>query len=134
MLMPRDHSWRTPLHSDLQQPAVGGILLAGLAHLPPLKEHLLMAPAWGVLFGLFTLICAVLAIGIGRRDTPLGYTAVGVTSLMAISTYVLSRLVALPQIADDVHNWGEPWGMVSITAEVYTLIVSVMPLVAWRRR
>jgi hypothetical protein len=44
---------------------------------------------------------------------------------LAIGGYALTRLVALPALADDVGNWFEPLGVVSILAETATVVVAL---------
>ena len=48
--------------------------------------------------------------------------------------YVLSRGPGLPNYTDDVGNWTEPLGVVSLVVEGVLLIVAVVALLTWRRR
>jgi hypothetical protein len=49
----------------------------------------------------------------------------------AVVGYVATRLTAFPQLADDVGNWFEPLGVVSVLTEA---LVVVLAVVAVRRR
>lgn len=102
-----------------------GLLLAGGAHLPVTSEHLKEAPIWGVLFVLFTLTTWMLAVAIVRFDSRRCYFAAVAISAAAIGTYVVSRLIPLPQISEDVGMWLEPWGVISVLVELSTVAAAV---------
>ena len=46
----------------------------------------------------------------------------------AVATYAATRVVAFPQIGDDVGNWLEPWGVVSVVLESLSVAVAVVSL------
>ena len=48
--------------------------------------------------------------------------------------YVLSRGPGLPNYTDDVGNWTEPLGVISLVVEGILLILTVAALLTWRRR
>ncbi|MGH3845841.1 MAG: hypothetical protein ACRDS0_31130 [Pseudonocardiaceae bacterium] len=48
--------------------------------------------------------------------------------------YVLSRGPGLPNYADDIGNWTEPLGVVSLVVEGVLLVVAVAALLTSRRR
>jgi hypothetical protein len=50
--------------------------------------------------------------------------------MVAVVAYALSRTIGLPLMADDVGNWLEPLGIVSVVTET---AVSALALVALRR-
>ncbi|MET9936168.1 MULTISPECIES: hypothetical protein [unclassified Streptomyces] len=66
---------------------------------------------------MLTVVCFGLALMLLRYDTVLVWTAVVVVTVAAVLAYLVSRLIPLPQIADDVGNWTEPLGLASITSE-----------------
>ena len=90
---------------------------AAAAHVPVIAPHLDEAPYMGVLFVLFTGFCALVALAAPRLDDPRLYAAAATVCGAGIVTYAATRLVAFPQLADDVGNWTEPLGLVSIAAE-----------------
>ncbi|MEO7130395.1 MAG: hypothetical protein ABIZ07_03350 [Dermatophilaceae bacterium] len=47
---------------------------------------------------------------------------------LALMGYFLSRTIGLPQIGDDIGNWGEPLGIVAIIAEAAMLITAAPQL------
>ncbi|AYG78235.1 hypothetical protein DWB77_00342 [Streptomyces hundungensis] len=53
---------------------------------------------------------------------------------MAVLAYLASRLTALPQIGDDVGNWSEQLGLVSITSEFLAATLAATALTTGRTR
>lgn len=104
-------------------------IAAGLAHLPVTPQHLREAPYVGVSFAVF----AVVAVAVGgyiwwRPQSARSVAAAGVLSAAAVVTYAATRLVAFPQIADDVGNWVEPWGVVSVLLESAAVVAAAISL------
>jgi hypothetical protein len=52
--------------------------------------------------------------------------ATGVVAALALIGYVLSRVVGLPQIGDDVGNWGDPLAIVAISFESLMLAAALL--------
>lgn len=76
------------------------------------------------------VICAVLLLT-GRRSA--GWLlAVGVAA-GPLAGYIVTRTVGLPDATDDIGNWGEPLGVVSLIVEAVLLILAVMMLARSRR-
>jgi hypothetical protein len=100
------------------------LLGSGAAHLPVLQEHLREATWMGSLFAAFALACAALAAALALSGAPTLRIAGGVLCTAAVLTYVATRLVAFPQLGDDVGNWGEPWGVVSVALETLAAATS----------
>lgn len=114
------------LPASLRWPTAAALTVAAVAHVPVIPEHLREAPYMGVLFIAFTVVAALLAFVVavrGSASTP--FVVSGVVCGSAIAAYCLTRLVAFPQLADDVGNWGEPLGVVSIASEAVVLALSV---------
>lgn len=92
-------------------------VVAAFAHLPVIAPHLRDAPYMGVLFAAFTGVClAIAAAAVLRPGAPV-YRAAGAVCGAGVATYVATRLVAFPQLADDVGHWLEPLGVLSVLAE-----------------
>lgn len=91
--------------------------LAALAHIPVIAPHLQEAPYMGVLFIIFTIACLALGGAALVWDAPVVYLAAAATCGLAILSYCATRLVAFPLLSDDVGNWLEPLGVVSVVAE-----------------
>ena len=107
----------TPLRAPQRWVLAVAALVASVAHIPVTPEHLTEAPYMGVLFVLLSVACVVLA-GIALvRDVPAVYLASAAVCGLAIVGYAATRLVAFPMLGDDVGNWLEPLGVVSILSE-----------------
>lgn len=61
------------------------------------------------------------------------YAAAAATCGAAVVGYALTRLIAFPMLADDVGNWFEPLGVVSVVTESIVVVVSLAALRSARR-
>lgn len=117
----------------LRWSTAGGLLVVAGAHGPVVREHLEEAPYMGVAFLLFISAALLVQVMVLIHDTPRVYVASLVLCVLAIAAYVATRLVAFPLLADEVGNWLEPWGVVSVLAEAVVAGVSVLALHAHAR-
>ena len=99
---------------------------AGLAHLPVAPMHLREAPYMGGLFLAFAATGVVLGALLWWRPGRWPVDIAGMLCVAAVLTYAATRLVAFPQIGDDVGNWGEPWGVVSIVLESSVVVLAAV--------
>jgi hypothetical protein len=102
---------------------VGLLLVAGAAHVPVIPEHLKEAPYMGVLFILFTVSVVALAGALVRSSSYLTYAVAVALCAAGIVAYVATRLVAFPQLSDDVGAWIEPLGVLSIATEAGVVVL-----------
>jgi hypothetical protein len=110
-LAPALHSrWRFLL-------ALATAVAAG-AHVPVIGEHLREAPYMGMLFIGLTVACGAVAITAPVWDPPAIHAFAGTFCALAIAGYCATRLVAFPLLADDLGNWLEPLGVVSVASEL----------------
>jgi hypothetical protein len=109
-------------------------VVAAVAHVPVIAPHLDEAPYMGTLFIVLTAACLVLAAAVLVRDTAAVYSLSVLTCGLAILGYAATRLVAFPMLADDVGNWWEPLGIVSIVSEAVVVAAAVSALMTLRRR
>jgi hypothetical protein len=91
--------------------------VAAIAHVPVIAPHLEEAPYMGVLFVVLTAACTVLGVAALVRGGRAVYLLTVLTCGLAVLGYAATRLVAFPMLADDVGNWLEPLGVVSIVSE-----------------
>jgi hypothetical protein len=106
----------------------GAAAVAALAHVPVIGPHLDEAPYMGVLFVVLTAACAFLALAALVRGGRAVYALTVLTCGLAVLGYVATRLVAFPMLADDVGNWLEPLGVVSIVSESIAVAAAVVGL------
>jgi hypothetical protein len=116
------------LRSPLRWPFIAAAVVAAVAHIPVIAPHLDEAPYMGGLFVALTAACLALAVAAAVRDTRAVYAAAIVTCGLALVGYAATRLVAFPMLADDVGNWLEPLGVVSIVAETAVVATSLLAL------
>jgi hypothetical protein len=115
-----------PAGGAFRWPTIALLFVASLAHVPVIGEHLDEALYMGLLFIAFVLTSFGLAMLLARRPAEIWYAVAGPLCGAAILTYVATRLVAFPLLGDDVGNWTEPWGLVSITAEAGVVLLCAM--------
>ena len=107
--------------------------VAAIAHVPVIAPHLDEAPYMGVLFIVLTAACAFLAVAALVRGGRAVYALTVLTCGLAVLGYAATRLVAFPMLADDVGNWLEPLGVVSIVSESVAVVAAVVGLRGTRR-
>lgn len=111
----------------------GAAIAAAAAHVPVIGPHLSEAPYMGALFIVLTSACIVLAAASLVRDSRAVYALAILTCGLAVVGYVATRLVAFPMLADDVGNWLEPLGVVSIIMESIAVAAATAALSGARR-
>ena len=116
------------LHRPERRVLAAAALVAAAAHVPVIGPHLEEAPYMGVLFVVLTVACAALATAVLLRDTVAVYGLAALTCGLAVIGYAATRLVAFPLLADDVGNWLEPLGVVSVLSEVVVVTAAVTAL------
>ena len=132
--------------TDFDDDSAGASLLSGwrwpaallgitsvVAHLPVIPEHVREAPYMGALFGVYCLAALALVALLLLADTLTRYVLLALVSATAVLTYVATRLVAFPQLAGDVGSWGDPFGLLAITAEAGTAAACALALARSRR-
>lgn len=111
------------LAASTARPAVvAGTAVAAAAHLPVISPHLIKAPYMGALFILLTAALVVTAEAAMVSDRLVVAAAAVAVPAAAVVGYVASRVVAFPQLADDVGNWFEPLGVLSVASECLTVL------------
>jgi hypothetical protein len=104
------------------------IAVAAAAHIPVIGSHLSEAPYMGILFIVLTTACAILAAAVLILDSRAAYTLVVLTCGLAVLGYAATRLITFPMLADDVGNWLEPLGVVSIVSESVAVVCALAAL------
>jgi hypothetical protein len=107
---------------------IGLLLVAALAHVPVVPDHLREAPYMGVLFILFSVAAFAVATMLAAQPSRVWYLAAVVLCVAAVGAYVATRLIAFPELADDVGAWTEPLGLVSISAESLAALLGITAL------
>jgi hypothetical protein len=118
----------TAIASPLRFPAALLAIVAGLAHVPVTPEHLNEAPYIGISFMVLTTVCVVLAATMLVWDSAVVWATLGAVCLLAVAAYAVSRTVGLPLMADDVGNWMERLGVISVLTESGVVLLAVAAL------
>jgi hypothetical protein len=101
------------------------IVVVGLIHLIEAPEYLEEATYVGVLFLINVLLAFVSAFGI-YRGTRWGWMLGVLVAGGAFVMYVVSRTLGLPGLEEDVGNWLEPAGILSLIVEgLFVLLYAV---------
>lgn len=120
--------------ASLRYPAAAAALAAGLAHVPVTPEHLAEAPYIGVLFILLTVTCVLGTVALLVSDSVFVWLSLGGAAALAVIAYVVSRTLGLPMMADDIGNWLEPLGVLSIATESVVVVLAATRLWLIRSR
>jgi hypothetical protein len=112
----------------LRWATVTAIVVAAVAHIPVISPHLEEAPYMGVLFIGLTAVCLGLGAVIAASDSTWAYRSAAIVCGAAVLAYAATRLVAFPQLADDVGNWFEPLGVVSVISETGVVAFALLAL------
>jgi len=103
-------------------------LVAAVAHIPVIAPHLDEAPYMGALFIVLTMGCLAIVAAALLRDSAVMYGLAVLTCGLAVLGYGATRLVTFPMLADDVGNWLEPLGVVSVLSELLVVGASAVAL------
>ena len=104
-------------------PVAVALVAAAVSHVPVIPAHLREAPYLGVSFVAFTVLAVGLAVGIVARGSRRWFLAAGALCVASLVAYCATRLVAFPQVADDVGNWREPAGVAAVVSELSVLLL-----------
>lgn len=121
----RPRQLAVPLRHPLRWLAVAALLVVSAAHIPVIPAHLHEAPYIGILFILLAVASFVLAGVLTFHDVTAAYVLTAVVMALALAAYVISRTLGLPLIGDDVGNWLEPLGVVSIIGEIIACAAAI---------
>lgn len=122
----------SPLRYRARWALVIALVIGALAHLPVLAEHLREAPYMGEEFIVLIVACLLIAVACLVCDSAAVYALAVLTCGLAVVGYILTRLVAFPELADDVGNWLEPLGVVSVLAESTSVGIAAAALAGQR--
>ncbi len=114
--------------STLRVPVAVAALLAAALHVPMTMPHLRAAPYMGIAFIAFMIATSVGALALLDHDRRRHYGVLGALCGAAIVTFVVTRLVALPQLGDDVGRWTESTAVAALLSEATVVVLATM---AW---
>jgi hypothetical protein len=113
--------------------AVAGVFVAAAAHLPVIPDHLAEAPYIGWSFIVLSVVCISGGIVLLGADSRAAWAATGGACALAVFALLVSRTVGLPQMADDVGQWGDTWAIVSLVSESFVALLAAYALATYPR-
>jgi hypothetical protein len=101
------------------------VLLAVTAgiHIALVPEHLREAPYAGALFIALSVAALALATLLVHRSDLVIWALSGGLVLSALISYIASRTIGLPSLADDVGDWLNPLGVAALLVEAAAVLV-----------
>jgi hypothetical protein len=114
--------------------AVAGIHIADQGGFPGSKTPDYVGVGYYLLEGVSVLIAAALLLPLASRLSAAAWAGAAIfVSAGPLLGYVLSRGPGLPDYDDDLGNWTEPLGVVSLVVESALFALSVTVLITARR-
>jgi hypothetical protein len=108
-----------------------GVVAIAWIHLVDLGDKMEETPYLGVAYIGLIIGCAASAVLLARRDRR-GFLLAGGLAAATFIGYCLSRTTGLPAATDDIGNWAETLGVLSLIAEGAVVAVSSMALLRGR--
>jgi hypothetical protein len=112
----------------LRTVAVLALGVTAAAHVPVAVEHIGEIPYLGYAFYALVLLCAAALGSLIVESRTAVWRGVLVLSLGAVAAYVVSRTIGLPLADDDIGDWVNPLGVLSVSAELVVVAVSLAVL------
>jgi hypothetical protein len=107
-------------------------VISAAAHVSVVGEHLRVAPYMGEEFIVLIVGCLLIGAAALICDSAALYLLAVTACGLAITGYAATRIVVFPRLADDVGNWFEPFGVVSISAEAAVVVIALCALALGR--
>lgn len=76
-------------------------------------------------FVVLTVACLALTVAVVLCDSVAAYALGAAVCGLAVLGYIATRLVAFPLLADDVGNWFEPLGVISVVTESSAVAIAI---------
>jgi hypothetical protein len=113
--------------------AIAGLGGVALAHVLQLGDAFAAIDYLGVLFVAAIVACVVLATLLTRMSGELVWAATGALAALVLIGYVLSRTSGLPGFSEEIGEWTEPFGLVSLVFEGLLVCLSAAVLASHAR-
>lgn len=112
-----------------------GIAVAAIAaiHVLDLPAKLKETPYLGYLYIVLIVAALVITERLFTVATQFDYLAAGALAAAVLVAFVLNRTVGMPGAMDDIGNWLEPLGLLSLVVEAFVVWQSAAAVMAIRR-
>lgn len=115
---------RTRLHNRRSAVILGLVGLAGV-HVMDLPAKFTETPYLGYAYIGIILFAAVVIERLTVKGSYLDYLGAAGVSLAVLGGYIINRTVGMPGAMEDIGNWFEPLGLLSIAIELFAVWHSV---------
>lgn len=122
------HVTTRSLHSPWRWAVIALLLGNAVIHLLLTPMHLEEARYIGLGFIALSLACIALAGALALAGTPAAWAATGAVNVLGLAAFIASRTIGLPLIEDDIGNWGEPLGLLTMLVETLAIGLSLTAL------
>ncbi len=117
---------------DIVARALGGVglIVIALIHYSDANSKYAAADA-RYIFWLYVALILGCAIGVGAlilRNTRATWAFTTLLGVGPFISYIVNRSIGFPRATDDIGNWGEPLGIVSLIVEVLVIALSLAQL------
>ena len=109
--------------------AIGALVAIALVHVLELPEAFAEVGYLGALFIAALAACLVLGAVLTRTSDDRAWVAAGGLAALILACYVISRSVGLPGFTDDIGEWSEPLGLISMVVEGLLVFLTAAVLV-----
>ncbi|MGH3775951.1 MAG: hypothetical protein ACRDRR_09495 [Pseudonocardiaceae bacterium] len=107
------------------------LAVAGAALLPVIADYLGRVTWAGVVLGIVAVGAVFLAIALLVVDRPGMLLAAAAMGALAMAVYIVTWVVAVPQLGDGIGGWTAVWGIAALVLDSLTVRAAVFTL---RRR
>src|SRR5689334_20487076 len=108
--------------------AIAGLGGVALVHVLQLPDAFRAVDYLGLLFIAAIVLSLCLVAALTRMSDERVWAATGALPALVLIGFVLSRTSGLPGFTDDIGNWSEPLGLLSLVFEGLLVFLSAMML------
>ena len=113
-----------------QRVMTAGAVLVGLAgiiaiHVMDLQGKLVETPYLGVGYIAVCLVAGFLMVRMVSGPTRLDFLAAAGLSAAVFAGFVVNRTIGMPSATEDIGNWMEPLGLLSLVVEAFTFVMAM---------
>jgi len=110
--------WRQPLGAPTRFVAAALLLVTATAHALVIEDQFERTALLGTLYAVVVAGGAGCAVLLCRRDTRVAWLLTGFLGELGATVFVLTRLVRLPEVTDDVGRWTGPLAVLALVVDL----------------
>jgi hypothetical protein len=117
-----NNDYTTAVRSSAVLLGLAGIIAVHVMDLPGKMSEV---PYLGFLYVGIILTAGFLMYRVIKGPTSIDFLAIAALSIAVILGYVVNRTVGMPGAMDDIGNWFEPLGLLSLVIEAWLILISL---------